>query len=178
MKAVSYANNGKPLLLKSPSHSGKIDMILSLFPKARFVHLHRHPHDTFRSILRLAIENHNKLSWPYQDFEPETVISVDKHLADFKELYDAFLDQRASIPEGQLTEISYDEVSRDLVGTMKRAYQELGLAGWEGARPAFEAYAAKRMSNYKKHKYSRIDDAMGKEIDLAMATFMKEYGYK
>ena len=41
----------KPLLLKSPAHTGRIRLLLDLYPEARFVHIHRNPFDIYRSML-------------------------------------------------------------------------------------------------------------------------------
>ena len=41
--------HGRPLVLKSPPHTARIRLLLGLFPDARFVHIHRHPYDVFRS---------------------------------------------------------------------------------------------------------------------------------
>jgi omega-hydroxy-beta-dihydromenaquinone-9 sulfotransferase len=38
----------RPLLLKSPTHTGRLRLLLELFPGARFVHIHRDPYAVFR----------------------------------------------------------------------------------------------------------------------------------
>ena len=43
---------GRPLLLKSPPHTGRIALLLKMFPDARFVHIHRDPFAVFRSTRR------------------------------------------------------------------------------------------------------------------------------
>src|SRR5262249_56480059 len=40
---------GRPLVLKSPGHTGRIRLLLELFPDARFVHIHRNPYAVFQS---------------------------------------------------------------------------------------------------------------------------------
>ena len=44
---------GRPLILKSPPHTGRIKLLLELFPDARFVHLHRNPYTIFLSTRNL-----------------------------------------------------------------------------------------------------------------------------
>ena len=39
----------RPLVLKSPPHTGRIRLLLELFPDARFVHIRRDPYTVFRS---------------------------------------------------------------------------------------------------------------------------------
>jgi omega-hydroxy-beta-dihydromenaquinone-9 sulfotransferase len=39
----------RPLILKSPAHTGRLDVLLEMFPAARFVHIHRDPYTVFQS---------------------------------------------------------------------------------------------------------------------------------
>lgn len=56
----SAADARKPLLIKSPVHTARIDLLVQLFPKARFIYLHRHPYEARMRkrtppVLRLAL---------------------------------------------------------------------------------------------------------------------------
>jgi omega-hydroxy-beta-dihydromenaquinone-9 sulfotransferase len=52
MKKITFACGGKPLILKSPVHIGRLPILLSLFPRARFVFVHRDPVDgAFKRVL-------------------------------------------------------------------------------------------------------------------------------
>jgi hypothetical protein len=47
------------------------------------------------------------------------------------------------VPRGNLVEVRFDDLESDLVGEMKRIYQELGWDGYENtAKPKIEAYAS------------------------------------
>ena len=50
------SNNPKPLIIKSPVHIGRLPILRSLFPRARFVFVHRHPRAVFSSSAILAQE--------------------------------------------------------------------------------------------------------------------------
>jgi omega-hydroxy-beta-dihydromenaquinone-9 sulfotransferase len=50
---VSLENEGKPLILKSPTHTFRINMLLKIFPEAKFVHIVRNPYPVFASTLRM-----------------------------------------------------------------------------------------------------------------------------
>jgi hypothetical protein len=56
LKKTQYAAGGarKRLLLKSPVHTARVRLIKSLFPKATFVFIHRHPLEVFRSAAHMA----------------------------------------------------------------------------------------------------------------------------
>jgi hypothetical protein len=38
-----WAGGTKPLLIKSPVHTGRVKLLLQMFPRARFLYIHRHP---------------------------------------------------------------------------------------------------------------------------------------
>lgn len=44
----------KPLLIKSPVHTARVALLLRLFPRARFVYVHRDPLTTFASAAHMA----------------------------------------------------------------------------------------------------------------------------
>lgn len=61
------ANDGKQLLLKTPAHSGRIPMLLKMFPNTRFIHIYRNPFLVISSTLKfmdrflhlLALQRHD-----------------------------------------------------------------------------------------------------------------------
>jgi omega-hydroxy-beta-dihydromenaquinone-9 sulfotransferase len=42
------------LLVKSPIHTARIPLLRKLFPRARFIHIHRHPYEVFQSAAHMA----------------------------------------------------------------------------------------------------------------------------
>ncbi|MEO7044921.1 MAG: sulfotransferase, partial [Ferruginibacter sp.] len=53
LKKISLANKGKPLVLKSPLNTVRIQQLLWLFPNARFIYISRNPVDVYASTQRL-----------------------------------------------------------------------------------------------------------------------------
>ena len=52
LKALTY-KYGKPLLLKSPPHTGRIKLLRECFPECKFIHISRNPYELVPSTLRL-----------------------------------------------------------------------------------------------------------------------------
>ena len=46
-----------PLVLKSPPHTGRIRRLLEIFPRAKFVHVHRDPYAVFSSTRKMLTVN-------------------------------------------------------------------------------------------------------------------------
>ena len=47
VQKLAYSKGNRPLVLKSPAHTGRVRLLLEAFPEARFIHIHRNPYDVF-----------------------------------------------------------------------------------------------------------------------------------
>ena len=54
LKKLTVRTGKKRILLKSPVHTGRVDLFLQLFPKAQFVYIHRNPYTVFQSAKHMA----------------------------------------------------------------------------------------------------------------------------
>ena len=84
---------GKPLVLKSPPHTGRIQVLAELFPEAKFIHLVRDPFVLFPSTRRLwyALESVQGFQLPRYEHLDEYVLSA------FERMYGGFEQQRGAI---------------------------------------------------------------------------------
>ena len=53
VKSLSYRNDSRRLILKSPPSTARIGVLLEAFPRAKFVYLYRNPYDVFYSMRKL-----------------------------------------------------------------------------------------------------------------------------
>ena len=163
---------GRPLILKSPPHTARVRLLLSLFPDARFVHIRRDPYAVFLStvgLLKAIRPIFGLQKWPAS-------IDEDAILATYTEMSDAYFDDRALIPPGQLVEIAYEELEVDPVGQVRAIYEGLGLGDFGAIRPALEAYLA-TIAGYRKNRHPELDDATRAKIDRACARSFDTWGY-
>lgn len=42
------------MLIKSPVHTSRVKLLLTLFPEAQFIYIHRHPYQVFQSATHMA----------------------------------------------------------------------------------------------------------------------------
>ena len=89
----------RPLLLKSPPHTGRIKLLLELFPNARFVHVHRHPFEVFQSTHHL----NGVLTQSLQFQKAKAEDLDDAVLRRYRAMHDAYFAERSLIPEGRFT---------------------------------------------------------------------------
>lgn len=142
------------LVLKSPPHTARVPVLLELFPDAKFVHIVRNPYTLFASTVNLwmSLAKRHGLQTPRQTPELE-----EKVFREFRVIHERYEEGKKLIPAGNLVEVRYEELVKDLVGGTKAVYDGLNLGGWEAVRPKLEAFAAGQ-KNYETNKYTLTDE--------------------
>jgi hypothetical protein len=164
---------GRPLVLKSPPHTARIRLLLGLFPSARFVHIHRDPYAVFRStrhLIRVGQPLHQLRDGPLQD-GADGIISV------YTEMYDAYFEDRALIPEGRLCDVSYEDLERQPVSVLGSIYESLGLSGFENARPRLEGYLAS-IVGYRKNRHDDLPEELQRRIASEWGRSFDQWRYE
>ncbi|HEY0678702.1 MAG TPA: sulfotransferase [Chitinophagaceae bacterium] len=123
LKKISLASKNRQLVLKSPPNTARIKMLLSLFPNARFVLIHRNPYEVYAS---------NKRFWKvtrdiYAIGGNKSVDTNSVILDTYAKTMDRYLTEKDLIPQGQLVEISYHDLISNPVESMRKAYETLQL---------------------------------------------------
>ena len=170
VKAITVADP-KTVILKSPPHTARIRTILERFPDAKFVYIHRNPYVLFPSTYNLW----TKLAVTHgvQVMKEEGL--AEKVLDDFVRMDEAYTADKPLLKPGQITEISYDDLVADPVGTLEKIYADIGIDGFEKKRPLFEEFAATQ-KDYKKNKFS-IAPEIAEKIAVRWKPYLDRYGY-
>jgi hypothetical protein len=120
---ISILCPGRRLLLKNPANSARIRHLKRLFPKAKFIHIHRDPLDVYASTCKLYQRMLPMLA--LQDYDPA---SIGNHvLWSYGKLMDALFAGMAELPQTDQIEVSYQELLGDPRGTLERIYSSLEL---------------------------------------------------
>jgi omega-hydroxy-beta-dihydromenaquinone-9 sulfotransferase len=160
------------LVLKSPTHSCRLKVLMELFPDARFVHIVRDPYTVFASTVNLwksLYEGHGMHHPTYQGLE-EYVFST------FVHLYDQLEKGKQAVPPGHLHELSYEDLIRDPVGELRKLYDHLELGGFDEALPRMQKYLADN-AGYQTNRYKPLDPALRDEITRRWGEVIWRYGY-
>ena len=147
LKGVTL-RTGRQLVLKSPPHTARIPHMLKLFPDARFVHIVRDPYVVYPSTLNLwrslaRVHGLQKPTWPGLE---------EKVLGEFRIIYDRLEEAKPLLKPGRFHELRYEELVRDPVGELRKAYARLELDGFEVTRPRVEDYF-RQTAGYETNKY-------------------------
>jgi len=170
MKKLTLRSN-RPIILKSPSHTYRVPVLLDLFPQAKFVYIHRDPYAVYNSSvhLRRAIFKENALGrHNYNGLEEDTLVTYENCI----QRYEA---TKALIPAGQLHEVRFDELEVDPLGQMQQIYEALQLPGWEQVAPKIQAQMGEHAS-YRKNQFS-MDPVTMQRLYKRLQFAFELYGY-
>lgn len=169
-KAMMYS--GKPVFIsKNPSNTGRVKLLLELFPKARFIYIYRNPVSVILST-RNFFDKMMPVLW-LQELRPEERKREIYML--YRNIMGKYLEERSLIPEGQLIEVKFEEFEHNPVPWLEKIYSRLKISGYEKARLDFEHYFA-RARKYKKNTYTIRDNDL-KDILEHTREYMEAWGY-
>lgn len=161
----------KTLLLKSPAHTGRIPLLLELFPDARFVYVVRNPYDVFpstRHLQRVLFEMNGLGRREPPDLDERILVT-------YSRLYEAYHLHRALVRPNRRIELRFEDLEADVAGTLGRVYEHLGLAGFDRFRTALEAELPS-VRGHRKNRYE-IDEATRRTIYERWRPAFARYGY-
>jgi len=136
IKKITYACNGKQLVLKNPVNTVRIGHLTRLFPDAKFIYMHRDPYEVMKSTYKLfdkflalysfqeinEDELRNNISWVYN----QTLSN--------------YTQQKKLLKHHQLVEVDYAIFIKDPLRVMEKIYFELQFDGFETTKDDFRTY--------------------------------------
>lgn len=172
LKKLTFKHK-KPLLLKSPVNTARIKHLIQMFPEARFVHIHRHPFDVYRStekMYRTAVRNS-----AIQHFNGRDI--TDDIIDHYQRMHRVYFRDRSLIPAGQLLEIGFAQLESDPLGTLRTIYRELNISGFSEAEPAFRSYL-EQLQNYQKNQHGQLREDLKVRLLNAWRQSFENWGYE
>lgn len=162
----------RTLVLKSPPHTARIPELLKLFPDAKFIHIRRDPITLFSSTQKLwySLSQSHGLQTPRAPAQFEA-----KVLREFRTIYERYFATRHLIPAGNLVEVRFEELTRDLVAGVRAVYDGLGLGGFDAVEPALRQYADANRG-YERNRF-RLDAETQARVRAAWGEWIERLGY-
>jgi len=161
-------------LLKNPYNTARVGALRAMFPRAKFVHIYRHPYAVYRSNMHTAAEGHiiNQL----QDPDPQDNYQT-RFLDNYRRMEDAFYRDAARLAPDQWAEVRFEDLERDPVGQLRKIYAQLGLE----FTPQFECRLRRYLESiagYKKNRFRPLPEAVRAKIDHTMQRYFDRWGYE
>jgi omega-hydroxy-beta-dihydromenaquinone-9 sulfotransferase len=143
-----YFRRRRTVILKSPTHSFRIKVLLDVFPQAKFIHIVRDPYVVYPSTIHLhkALSRVHGLQRPTFEGLDENVLST------YLDLYRKLDEGRKLVDPSRFYELRYEDLIADPEGQLRRLYEHLGLGGFERYRPHLRRYLADHV-DYETNTY-------------------------
>ena len=93
----------------------------------------------------------------------------------FNRMYEVFERDRRLIPAGQFCEVRYEDLVKDPVGQMRRAYEELALGDFDGVAEQVRRYFADK-ADYKKNRFEMSRPVPGGDRP-PLGPVLERFGY-
>lgn len=165
-------NTNKPRLIsKNPPNTGRIGMLLEMFPNAKFIHIYRDPVNTYVSTRHLV----DKLM-PTLTFQAVSDEEVDANILwQYEHLMKLYEAEKKLIPQENLIEIRYEDFEKETMPMVKDIYRELRLPHFEKVEPLMKKYLGS-LHAYKKNDYHLPEEIVNKVKDN-WGFAMEKWGY-
>jgi len=171
LRALTYKTH-KPLILKSPPHTGRLGILKSMYPGAKFVHIVRDPRKLYPSTMKMWNSLDQVQSLQIGEYQSKLKEFV---LKSHRTMYDSFEKDRVGLTEQQLIDVHYEDLAKDPVSACKNIYRQLELTGFEKIEPLLQ----NRTQQEKEYKTNRFvsDPEEDAEIMTAWHSYATKYGY-
>ena len=171
LKAVTYVRPGR-MVLKSPTHTGRVGVLADHFTGAKFVHITRDPRELFPSTVRLweSLGEVQGLQKPPKTPDREYVVHC------LQRMYASFHAARPTVPEGSLLDIRYEDLVEDPVETLRTVYQELDLGEFEPLETPLRQWVNEHHRGYKANQH-QLSDEDYQWIRREWSDYFVRYGY-
>ena len=172
MRKLYLYNDEKPMLIKNPVYTARLAQLRRLFPTAKFIHIHRNPHQVFRSMQNFYTKLLGQFALQGYDHVniDEAILSI------YPRMMHALEKDAEGLSDDQFIEIGYDALDTDPIGTVENIYRALNLPGFETSRPQFEAYL-NSVQSFEKNKFEPTQKA-GQQVNDRWGYFLNKWGYE
>lgn len=169
-KKLTLENN-KTILIKNPFHSFRIQYLNEIFPKARYIHIIRHPYKVVPSTIRMwdivGTQNAMNTKWVKPNIEETSdllLLMLRKIETDVKNL-----------SENRYYELRFEDLEKDPVKEIKSIYEHLNVQYSDEYEKQINNFLIS-IKDYQKNKY-QIPDEDKLKINNILNLWMKEKNY-
>jgi hypothetical protein len=164
-------------VLKAPMHLGFLDLLFETFPGARVVQTHRDPLETIPSLASFYLA-----LWSLATEKPDPLEVGRQCLARWSGALRRCLAVRDALPAERCVDVSYRDVARDPLASVRRIHAALARTLTPGAEAAMAAWVAKNPREHRPpHEYAMetfgyTRETLEREFAAYRARFVAEPG--
>lgn len=172
LKKLTFRNEGKALLMKSPANTGRMAEIAELYPDACFVHICRHPYEVFQSTVRLfeKVVPLTAMQKPDAGDLEEFVIRA------YRDMYAKYAAVRKKMSPDQLIEVRYEDLDARPEEVLSQIYAQLRIPLTDQALQGFRE-EIERTSAYRKNSYHELPEELRKRLQVEWKDAFELFSY-
>lgn len=165
---MTAAAGGRPLLIRNPASSTRIDQLLRIWPGARFIHIHRHPASVYGSSIRMFSTLIRELALGRAAHEG-TVRHLVRHV--YPRLMGALARAATAHPSGSFMSLPHAFLEADPGAALEEMRTVLGLPLAASDRAGMVCYARGHPRTPRSYPLDDSDAAFMREHRALFASF-------
>lgn len=144
-----HSQKRRRFLSKNPPHTARIELLLRMFPDAKFIYVMRNPYTVFHSTINFFSSTIAPLM-----LQKISTAELEKHiLQTYSALFDKYESTKNQIPAGNLVEIKLEQIEEHTMPSIEWIYQQLNLQGFEKSQKEIKQYI-QSTKNFTKNRYN------------------------
>ncbi len=172
LKKIVLKNKKEFLVLKSPANTGRIRLLLQLFPEAKFIHIRRNPYAVFLSMRKL----YRKTVLTSQ-LQQRNMNTINKSIVvNYKKIYHSFFRDWDLIPEHNRFDLAFEDLEKAPKEKITEIYHYLNLPGFDLQEPILEKYLTS-LKAYKKNQFPELPTEIKKHLRNEWKMTFDRWGY-
>jgi hypothetical protein len=172
LKKATYNMDGRRLILKNPSNTPRIRVLLEMFPDAKFIHIHRNPYVIYPSMIHFY-----ETAIRFFILRPISDEEIDKNIRSiYKMMMESYFDEKDLIPQGNLVEVRFEDLENQPLRVLKRIYDTFNIEGYKQNEERFKAYLESR-KDYQKNVY-KLDPETVQKIKSSWSHIIERLDYE
>lgn len=171
-RKVQRHQHGLPPLIKNPVYTARINRLLKIWPKARFIHIYRNPYVVYAS----TVHYFRKLlpEMALQDFSH---LDIEALVLDIYPRMMSALDQESThLPPHRFTHVRFEDLETNPLEILESLHAQLGIPSWDRTRDNLRAYL-EELKSYKKNRFT-LSTAVCEKVEQHWAPWIQRWGYE
>lgn len=167
----NWLDHGKRLVIKNPTYTGRIPLIRSLYPDARFIHIYRNPYEVFRSTKRFYRTLLEQFAWqPFDHLNIDHVV-----LEGYKGMMDRVERDKRTLPGNRFVQLRFEDLEAAPLIEIRRIYAQLELGDTAAIEPAIRTYL-QTVAGFQKTTFAPCGEERTL-VDRHWGPFLDRFGY-
>lgn len=167
------AQQGKPrLIIKNESYTARVALLRSIWPDAKFIHVHRNPYEVYVSTV-----NYYRKLIPTLALQPFDHVDIESFVLEtYPRVMDRCLADTAQLPAEQFIEVGFEDLTSAPLKTLERLYDQLRLPNWGSDRIGVDEYLA-TIRDYQRNTFTMAPNDI-ERVRSAWGAYAERWGYQ